>query len=381
MQWSILITGGRVIDTLSGIDEVKDVAISGKTIDEIGTNLPKENADLHIDARGKIVTPGFIDLHVHNYTSRGNQPSVDSDTTNLAFGVTTALDAGTATPGEYPHYWESDIQNTKVRLYSLVRMPDPYGPTPSSVGEVQDLITSYDTLLGVKFHHSQKFSSLPLAREAADFGGGILMCEAYGAPIPQLLDWMNPGDILTHTFHAAFRFPIFDHRGQLWSKIWDAKERGVYLDIGHGARGFAFRTLEQAVAQGFKPDTISTDVHVGNIDGPVFDMPTTMSKMFTVGLSLNEIIDMSTRIPARALDQERELGSLAVGTVADVVISSIDQGEYTYMDVLHETRTSREKIVAETIVYSGNVYDGSHYHPVEMSHKHDAPPGFILTET
>ena len=381
MQWSILITGGRVIDTFSGIDEVKDVAISGKTIDEIGTNLPKENADLHIDARGKIVTPGFIDLHVHNYTSRGNQPSVDSDTTNLAFGVTTALDAGTATPGEYPHYWESDIQNTKVRLYSLVRMPDPYGPTPSSVGEVQDLITSYDTLLGVEFHHSQKFSSLPLAREAADFGGGILMCEAYGAPIPQLLDWMNPGDILTHTFHAAFRFPIFDHRGQLWSKIWDAKERGVYLDIGHGARGFAFRTLEQAVAQGFKPDTISTDVHVGNIDGPVFDMPTTMSKMFTVGLSLNEIIDMSTRIPARALDQERELGSLAVGTVADVVISSIDQGEYTYMDVLHETRTSREKIVAETIVYSGNVYDGSHYHPVEMSHKHDASPGFILTET
>ena len=90
---------------------------------------------------------------------------------------------------------------------------------------------------------------------------------------------------------------------------------------------------------------------------------------------------MSTRIPARALDQERELGSLAVGTVADVVISSIDQGDYTYMDVLHETRTSREKIVAETIVYSGNVYEGSHYQPVEMSHKHDAPPGFILTET
>jgi len=381
MQWSILITGGRVIDTFSGIDEVKDVAISGKTIEEIGTNLPKENADVHIDAQGKIVTPGLVDLHVHNYISRGNQPSVDSDTTNLAFGVTTALDAGTATPGEYPHYWESDIQNTKVRLYSLVRMPDPYGPTPSSIGEVQELITNYDTLLGVKFHHSQKFSSLPLAREAADFGGGILMCEAYGAPIPQLLDWMNPGDILTHTFHAAFRFPIFDHRGQLWSKIWAAKERGVYLDIGHGARGFAFRTLEQAVAQGFKPDTISTDVHVGNIDGPVFDMPTTMSKMFTVGLSLNEIIDMSTRIPARALDQERELGSLAVGTVADVVVSSIDQGEYTYMDVLHETRTAKEKINPETVIYSGNIYDGDKYEPVEMTHKHDAPPGFILTET
>jgi dihydroorotase len=381
MRWKILITGGRVIDPYSGVDSFQDVAISGKNIAEVGKSLPVDQAENVIDAIGKIVTPGFIDLHVHNYTSRGNQPSVDSDTTNLAFGVTTALDAGTATPGEYPHYWESDIQNTKVRLYSLVRMPDPYGPNPSGVSEVKDLITSYDTLLGVKFHHSQHFASLPLAREAADFGGGILMCEAYGAPIPQLLDWMNTGDILTHTFHAAFRFPIFDHRGKLWQKIRDAKERGIYLDIGHGARGFAFRTLEQSIEQGFMPDTISTDVHIGNIDGPVYDMPTTMSKMLALGISLPEVIEMSTRIPARALSQEKELGSLTPGSVADVVVSRIENGSFTYLDVLHEQRTSNEKIVAETIVYSGNVYNGSHYRPVEMSHKHDAPPGFILTET
>ena len=133
MHWNILITDGRVIDPYSGVDSVQDVAISGNKIAEVGKSLPVDQAENVIDASGKIVTPGFIDLHVHNYTSRGNQPSVDSDTTNLAFGVTTALDAGTATPGEYPHYWESDIQNTKVRLYSLVRMPDPYGPNPSSV--------------------------------------------------------------------------------------------------------------------------------------------------------------------------------------------------------------------------------------------------------
>jgi len=381
MRWNILITGGRVIDPAQGIDGIRDVAISGSTIAEVGKNLPTDQADKVIDASGKIVTPGFIDLHVHNYTSRGARPSVESDTTNLAFGVTTALDAGTAMPSEYPHYWESDIQNTKVRLYSLVRMPDPYGPNPSSVSEVKDLITSYDTLLGVKFHHSQHFASLPLAREAADFGGGILMCEAYGAPIPQLLDWMNPGDILTHTFHAAFRFPIFDHRGNLWQKIWDAKERGVYLDIGHGARGFAFRTLEQAIAQGFKPDTISTDVHVGNIDGPVFDMPTTMSKMLALGIPLAEVIQMSTQTPARALSQEKELGSLTPGTVADVAVSNVEIGSFTYLDVLHESRKASEKIVPETVIYSGNVYDGGKYQPGEMTHKHDAPPGFILSET
>ena len=381
MRWNILITGGRVIDPFQGIDGIRDVAIEGTRVAEIGENLPADQAETVIDAGGKVVTAGFIDLHVHNYTSRGNQPSVDSDTTNLANGVTTALDAGTATPAEYPHYWESDIQNTKVRLYSLVRMPDPHGPEPSSAGEVKELITSYDTLLGVKFHHSQHFASLPMAREAADFGGGILMCEAYGAPIPQLLDWMNPGDILTHTFHAAFRFPIFDHRGDVWQKLWDAKERGVYLDIGHGARGFAFRTLEQAIGQGLKPDTISTDVHVGNIDGPVFDMPTTMSKVLALGIPLAEVFEMSIRAPARALSQEKELGSLSPGTVADVVISNIETGSFSYMDVLHEERSAKEKIVPATVIYSGNGYDGGRYSPVEMTHREDAPPGFILTET
>ena len=381
MRWNILITGGMVIDPFQGIDGIRDVAIEGTRIAEIGENLPVDQAEIVINAAGKVVTPGLIDLHVHNYTSRGAQPSVDSDTTNLANGVTTALDAGTATPTEYPHYWESDIQNTRVRLYSLVRMPDPHGPDASSADEVKDLINSYDTLLGVKFHHSQHFASLPLAREAADFGGGILMCEAYGAPIPQLLDWMNTGDILTHTFHASFRFPIFDHRGAVWQKLWDAKERGVYLDIGHGARGFAFRTMEKALELGLKPDTISTDVHVGNVDGPVYDMPTTMSKMLALGVPLAEVIDMSTRIPARALAQEKELGSLSPGTVADVVVSNVETGSFTYLDVLHEKRVATEKITPETVIFSGNVYDGDRYSPIEMSHKHDAPPGFILTET
>ena len=100
MRWNILIAGGRVIGPFQGIDGIRDVAIDGSRIAEIGEDLPTDQADRVIDASGKAVTPGFIDLHVHNYTSRGNQPSVDSDTTNLANGVTTALDAGTATPAE-----------------------------------------------------------------------------------------------------------------------------------------------------------------------------------------------------------------------------------------------------------------------------------------
>ncbi len=358
-----------------------DVAIQGEKIAAVELGLDASNAARVIDATGKIVTPGFVDLHVHNYISRGGRPSVASDSTSLAFGVTTALDAGTATPSQYPHYWETDIQSTNVRLYSLVRMPDPYGPDPATVGEVQELINSYDTLIGVKFHHSQHFPALPMAREAADFGGGILMAEAYGAPMRQLLDWLNPGDILTHTFHAAFRFPIFDHRGKLWQEVHDAVERGVYLDIGHGARGFAFRTMEQSMEQGLKPTTISTDLHVGNIDGPVYDMPTTMSKMMAIGLSLDEVIEMSTIVPARALHQEDRLGTLKPGYVADVVVSEVQQGQFEYLDVLHERRTGHEKIVPETVIYSGKLYTGEKFVPGEMTHREDAPQGFIQNET
>ena len=110
-------------------------------------------------------------------------------------------------------------------------------------------------------------------------------------------------------------------------------------------------------------------------------MPTTMSKVLALGIPLAEVFEMSIRAPARALSQEKELGSLSPGTVADVVISNIETGSFSYMDVLHEERSAKEKIVPETVIYSGNVYDGGRYSPVEMTHREDAPPGFILTET
>ena len=179
-----------------------------------------------IDATGKYVTAGFIDLHTHNFVSNPKLPSLDVDTTSLANGCTTVLDAGTATPSEFPHYWETDIAEAKTRIYALIRMPTPYGPDPATVEQAASVIKQYDdVLIGMKYHHSQHYVTLPLAREAADFAGGILMAEAYGAPIPQLLDYMNPGDIVTHTFHAPFRYPLWDHRGEVWPAVWDAVER------------------------------------------------------------------------------------------------------------------------------------------------------------
>jgi dihydroorotase len=377
MAWDILVKGGTVIDPSRGLHGVADVAISGDKIDAVGPNLGGEAPQV-IDATGRIVTAGFIDLHTHNYTSNPNLPSLDADTTSLANGATTVLDAGTATPSEFPHYWETDLADAQTRIYALIRMPMPYGPDLATVEEAAGVIKQYsDVLIGMKFHHSQHYVTLPLAREAADFGGGILMAEAYGAPIPQLLDYMNPGDILTHTFHASFRYPLWDHRGEVWPAIWDAVERGVYLDIGHGARGFSFRTMEYALEKGLRPSTISTDLHVRNIDGPTFDMPTTMSKMLALGVSLDDVIEMSTSIPAKALRQEGFIGTLKPGAQADVVVSDIAEGAFTYLDVLHEKRVGKQRIVPETVIFGGKRYTGSRYEPTDMTHESDAPPGFI----
>ncbi len=378
MNWDLLVKGGTVVDPSQGLHGTADVAVSGDKIAVVGPGLDDTSAVKVIDATGKLVTAGFIDLHTHNFISSPKLPSLDADTTSLAYGVTTVLDAGTATPSEFPHYWETDIADAKTRIYALIRMPMPYGPDPATVEEAAAVIKQYDdVLIGMKYHHSQHYTTLPLAREAADFGGGILMAEAYGAPIPQLLDYMNPGDIVTHTFHASFRYPLWDHRGEVWPAVWDAVERGVYLDIGHGARGFAFRTMEYALEKGLKPSTISTDVHQGNVNGPTYDMPTTMSKMLALGMSLDEVIETSTVVPAKALRQEGFIGTLKPGAQADVTISELTTGEFEYLDVLHEKRVGKQRILPETTIHDGVIYDGPRYEPGKMIHATDAPPGFI----
>jgi len=379
MGWDLLIKGGMVVDPGQQLHAVSDIAVSDKKIDQVGPDLDASQAAVVIDASGKIVTPGFIDIHTHNFVSGGSvKVSLPADITCLANGVTTVLDAGSATAEQFMRFWQTDILSSNTRIFALVRIPYPEGPGMDLIEKTAETVQRFsNVLIGVKYHHAQIPLTLPLAREAADFAGGILMAEAYGVPIPHLLDYMNPGDILTHTFHASFRFPLFDHTGKVFPAIRDAVDRGVYLDLGHGARGFAFRTLEQALDQGIKPSTISTDLHALNVDGPVYDMPTTMSKMLAVGFSLEEVIEMSTTAAARALRQEGKLGTLAPGTVADVVVSRLEDGEFVYLDVLHEKRVGRQRIVPETVIYGGEIYRGKRYEPQKMIHRVTAPPGFV----
>ena len=379
VKYDLVVKNGMVVDPSQGLHCGADVAIANGRIAAVAPGLDAADAAKVVDATGKLVTPGFIDFHVHVYTARPNRPGLDADSTSLANGATTVLDAGTVPAGQFPDFLETDIRTSKCRVLSLIRMPDPHGPTPTTLGETAEMIRAHpDVLIGVKYHHSQHYPSLPLAREAADFAGGMLMCEAYGPPIPHLLDYLGPGDAITHTFHAWFRMPLFDHRGKLFPQVREAVERGVVLDVGHGSRGFAFRTMERAMEQGVGATTISTDLHTGNVDGPVYDMPTTMSKFLALGMSLDEVVERSTSVPAKALGLEGEIGTLKVGSAGDVVVSELAGGEHVFLDVLHERRVGRQRIVPEVVIAGGEIYDGPRYEPKAMTHKADAPPGFIV---
>jgi len=375
-RWDVLIREAMVVDPSQGLHDIRDVALVGNKVAVVSERLDASQAKQVIDAAGKIVTAGLVDIHVHTFA--GTRRRLPADETCLAKGATTVLDAGSATPEEFPLYRRYCIDRDKTRTFALIRMPDPHGPKASSIDAmVKQIDANRDVVLGLKYHHSQGYQSLMLAREAADFAGTMMMLETYGPPLKHLLDYMKPGDVATHFFHAQFRCSMFDEKGKVIPELLAALERGIRLDVGHGARGFSFRAMEQALDQGVKPFTISTDLHAGNVDGPVYDMPTTVSKFMALGFSLDEAILLSTHNPAIVLGKEDELGTLKQGAVADVVVWELKEGEFEFMDVLHEIRRARHMLVPRVIMTAGQIYQGQAYQAKEMTHQAQYPPGFL----
>ncbi len=375
-KWDILIRGGMVIDPSQKLHALRDVALVSGKVAVVSEALDASHAAQVIDATGKIITPGLVDLHAHTFA--GTRPSLPADETCLAKGVTTVLDAGSATPEEFPLFRRYCADQDKTRTFALLRMPDPHGPKASSIDAmVKQIDTNRDVVLGVKYHHSQGYESLVLAREAADFAGTMMMLETYGPPLRHLLNYMKSGDVATHFFHAQFRCSMFDEKSRVIPELLAALERGIRLDVGHGARGFSFRTMEQALDQDIKPFTISTDLHSGNVDGPVYDMPTTVSKFMALGFGLDETILLSTHNPAIVLGKEDELGTLKEGAKADVVIWDLKEGKFEFMDVLHEIRKGQHMLVPEMVIKGGEIYRGEAYQPREMTHQAQYPSGFL----
>ncbi len=375
-RYDLLIRGGRVVDPSQDLDALRDVAITGGKIAKVESNIPSSQAREVINADGKIVTPGLIDIHTHVFPYVGPY-GIEPDPYCLRRGVTTVVDAGTSGCFAFPAFRKFIIERAATRVRSLLHVVSIgmiAGGTPN-MGELEDLRycvpklaveaanKNRDLVAGFKIRFSRGYTGsndyegMKRAREAADEAQLPLMIHiglAY-TPLPKLLALMKKGDVVTHSFNGRPN-GIVDSSGKLLPEVIEARQRGVLFDVGHGAGSFSFDTMEQCLKQNFLPDTISSDLYSANIHGPVFDLVTTLSKFLLLGLDLRQVVERATVNAARVFDFGAEIGTLRPGAEADVSVLELREGKFVFVDSGRQKRTGRQKIEPVVTIRAGKAW-------------------------
>ncbi|MBI1347803.1 amidohydrolase family protein [bacterium] len=374
-----LIRNGLVYDGLGGPPQRFDVRVADGTITEIGPNLLSHGEEL-IEADGLIVAPGLIDLHTHVFSGIGLY-SVDPVDAGLKTGVTSMLDTGTAGSLTYRNFERFIISQAAEDIYALLNISmigaiQGHPDFPPFMGDLNDgrhadvpsavaCIKSHPQhLVGVKVRLTSGLANFDEKNEWAGFDGVFAAAEQTGLPcmihhaasrIPtrRVLATLRAADTYTHLYHPHDDHG-FDEYGAPLDAMWEARERGVLFDVGHGSGAFAWRVAEPACQEhGFWPDAISTDIHQFNKAGPVIDLPTTMSKFLYLGMPLEKIIQATTSVPAAAMRKQHTLGSLQVGRPADIVLMKRQRGEFPLVDAEKQTRIAPERLISIAVCKRG----------------------------
>lgn len=375
--YDLLIRGGHVIDPSQNLSTVTDVAIAAGKVARIAPNLSPTLARQTLDARGKIVTPGLIDIHVHVYD--GVAPlGIPADPNCIAKGATTVVDAGSAGAHTFPGLRQYVIRMAETRVFALLNISvigQSTLSTDNPFGELLDLRyanpklairtieQNRDVILGVKIRLTKNIAgehdlrALALAQEAAQAVNLPLMVHIGGShsPVSAIVSRLRKGDVITHSFRGGDG-GILDNRDRVLPEVRKAMETGVLLDVGHGAGSFSFRTAETTFRQEIYPGTISSDVHQFNVDGPVFDLATTLSKFLLLGMSLEEVIRRATWNPAQAFPFPHHPGTLKPGAVGDAAVFELREGKWEFTDSLGATRTGNRKLTPVATIKAGRVY-------------------------
>lgn len=371
----LVLKGGRIVDPSQGIDKLADIAFAGGKVAAIGDNLQGKDTR---SAAGKIVVPGLIDLHTHVYWG-GTSLGVEAELLARTGGVTTSIDAGSAGPGNFHGFRKHVIETSPVRILPFLNVAFPgifaFSKTVM-VGECQDMRLidprdavrvgreHKDLILGIKVRVGKSASGdsgdmpLHIALDVAEELGLPLMAHL-DAPPParhEVVPFLRKGDILTHCFRPFPNAPVAPD-GKVRDEILKARERGVIFDIGHGGGSFGFGTTAKMLAAGFLPDVISSDVHVISIEGPAFDLLTTMSKFLCLGVDLGTVIKLSTVNAALAIARP-DLGTLKPGAVGEAAVLEMTEGRFDYTDSIGEHMMGDKRLACR-----GVVLDGKWWHP------------------
>jgi dihydroorotase len=376
-SYDLLLKGGHVIDGKNQISAVRDVAIRDGKIAAVAAGIPASQALKTVDVSGLYVTPGLVDIHVHVYAGTGRRNaycgdnSVYPDGFTFRAGVTTVADAGSSGWRNFPDFKDRVIDRARTRVFAFLNIVGKGmagGAIEQDLSDMDAKATAEqalrykDIVVGVKTAHyaGPEWTPVERAVEAGTIAKVPVMVD-FGEfrperPYQQLvLEKLRPGDISTHMY--LDRVPMLDDHGRLLPYLFEARKRGVIFDVGHGGGSFLFRQAVPAIRQGFIPDSISTDLHIGSMNAGMKDMLNVMSKFLNMGMSLDEVVLRSTWNPAREIKRE-ELGNLSVGAPADVAVLRLENGAFGFVDTYGARMKGTQKLVCELTVRNGRVvYD------------------------
>ena len=351
--YDLLLKGGTLLDPGQGIHDRRDVAFRNGLVAAVADRIDPAQADRVIDLAGKLLTPGLIDLHGHFYHG-GTGSAVPADRHCLSAGATTGVDAGSAGFLNYGAMRDYVFPAHRTRLLAFLHI-GAVGLAANRIlgGGLQDLrIIDADRtaaaikentgfLFGVKVrmeHNAVAYwnaaEAMRLARAAADQSGSRLMVHVSGTPIPlpQVLEYMGPGDICTHAFNGNPE-NMLDKQERIRPEVQAAVDRGVVMDLGHAGVHCDVAVARAAMAQGLAPHTLSTDLHIGPPGRTVYGMNDLISKFHAMGMPLAEAIAASTSRPAQVLGLQEELGSLTPGLAGDAAVFDLREGRFVWHDM------------------------------------------------
>jgi dihydroorotase len=395
--YDLLLKGGRVIDPKNGRDGLMDVAITGNKIGAVAADISASAAKKVVAVNGLMVVPGLVDIHTHVYAGTNlfahasGQYSVSPDDHTFKAGVTTVCDAGSSGWRNFVDFKNGVISLAKTRVLAWLNivgmglagdaMPENAAVQLRAIGfDFRGLSTDAlsqnvfdmdprpaaqmakmfpDVIVGFKSvqYDQPDWKNIDRIVEAGKLANRPVMIDFEHRfsqiPYEQLIsEKLRPGDVSTHLY-KPFQ-PILDKDGRVYPYLIEARKRGVIFDLGHSIGTFTFRVVVPAIRAGWKPDSLSTDLHADDMNRAAIDMTNLMSKMMAAGLSLDEVIRMTTVNPAREIHHP-ELGNLDVGADADVAVLRLETGDFGFVDVQNVRLAGKQKLECEMTIRDGKV--------------------------